>query len=57
MDRLIGIATPEGLLSEEYSPQLGRLLGNVPQAFSHIGLIMAATALEASEEHGRATSA
>jgi GH15 family glucan-1,4-alpha-glucosidase len=34
-----------GLLSEEYDPVAGTLLGNVPQAFSHIGLVNTALAL------------
>lgn len=45
MDRLVGVATPLGLLSEEYSPSHGRLAGNFPQAFSHLGLIRAADSL------------
>ncbi|MDN5849373.1 MAG: glycoside hydrolase family 15 protein, partial [Nitrococcus sp.] len=28
-----------GLLAEEYDPRQKRLLGNFPQAFSHVGLI------------------
>ena len=31
--------TMSGLLSEEYDPVEGRLLGNFPQAFSHVGLV------------------
>jgi pentatricopeptide repeat protein len=34
-----------GLLSEEIDPKDGKLLGNFPQAFSHIGLINAALTL------------
>lgn len=32
-------ATTVGLLSEEYDPVAKRLLGNFPQAFSHVGLV------------------
>jgi GH15 family glucan-1,4-alpha-glucosidase len=31
-----------GLLSEEYDPRSGRLLGNFPQAFSHVSLVNSA---------------
>jgi GH15 family glucan-1,4-alpha-glucosidase len=41
-DRLLGIRTELGLLSEEYDPGLGRLVGNFPQAFSHVGLVNSA---------------
>jgi GH15 family glucan-1,4-alpha-glucosidase len=34
-----------GLLSEEYDPAAKRLLGNFPQAFSHIGLLSSILAL------------
>ncbi len=37
--RLLGLCNDLGLLSEEYDPQAKRLVGNFPQAFSHIGLI------------------
>lgn len=46
MDRLAGIASDVGLLSEEYSPALGRQLGNTPQALSHLALVRAADALD-----------
>lgn len=38
-ERLLGIRNDVGLLAEEYDPAAGRLLGNFPQAFSHVGLI------------------
>jgi alpha,alpha-trehalase len=41
-DRLAGFANDLGLLAEEIDTQKGELLGNFPQAFSHIGLINAA---------------
>jgi GH15 family glucan-1,4-alpha-glucosidase len=34
-----------GLLAEEYEPRAGRMLGNFPQAFSHVGLINTAIKL------------
>ncbi len=46
MDTVLGVSTDLGLLSEEYSPEHGRLAGNFPQAFSHLGLIRAADALD-----------
>jgi GH15 family glucan-1,4-alpha-glucosidase len=48
-DRLVGLVNDVGLLSEEYDPDARRMLGNFPQAFSHVGLIN--TALRLS--HGR----
>jgi GH15 family glucan-1,4-alpha-glucosidase len=42
---LVGLANDVGLLAEEYDPVAGRLLGNFPQAFSHIGLVNTALAL------------
>lgn len=41
-ERLLRLRTPLGLLSEEYDPQRRRLVGNFPQAFSHVGLINSA---------------
>jgi GH15 family glucan-1,4-alpha-glucosidase len=34
-----------GLISEEYDPQAQRMLGNFPQALTHIALVHAAFAL------------
>ena len=45
MRRLVGTAGELGLLAEEYDARLGQLLGNYPQAFSHLGLIRAADAI------------
>ncbi|MFD9030841.1 glycoside hydrolase family 15 protein [Streptomyces sp. NPDC059567] len=44
-ERAVGCANDVGLLSEEVDPAGGQLLGNFPQAFSHIGLINAAWAI------------
>ena len=37
--RLVGLANDVGLLSEEYDPDTKRLVGNYPQAFSHVSLV------------------
>ena len=42
MERLCGLANDVGLLAEEYDPIKERMIGNFPQAFSHLGLIIAA---------------
>jgi GH15 family glucan-1,4-alpha-glucosidase len=41
-ERLLAVRNDLGLLAEEFDPRAGRLCGNFPQAFSHIGLINAA---------------
>jgi GH15 family glucan-1,4-alpha-glucosidase len=41
-ERLIALSNDLGLLSEEYDPLAGRLVGNFPQAFSHVSLINSA---------------
>src|SRR5258708_1755754 len=41
-ERLIGLANDVGLLAEEYDPVPGRLLGNFPQAFTHLALVHSA---------------
>ena len=46
MQRLLQIPNDLGLLSEEYDPVGERFVGNFPQAFSHLTLVGAATALE-----------
>ena len=37
--RLLSLRNDLGLLSEEYDVIRGRLVGNFPQGFSHIGLV------------------
>ena len=54
-ERLLSLRNDLGLLSEEYDPKLGRLVGNFPQAFSHIGLVNTALLLDAAlRKAGRA---
>ena len=40
LDRLLALRNDVGLLAEEYDPDVARQLGNVPQAFSHVALIL-----------------
>ncbi len=47
-----GFANDLGLLAEEVDTNTGELLGNFPQAFSHVGLVNAAWAITEAE-HGR----
>ena len=51
-ERLVGLANDVGLLSEEYDRRSRRLVGNFPQAFSHVSLIN--TALNLSRPEGPA---
>jgi GH15 family glucan-1,4-alpha-glucosidase len=51
-ERLLSLCNDVGLLSEEYDPRAKRLLGNFPQAFSHVGLIN--SALNLARAHGPA---
>ena len=44
MDRVRSIDSPLGLLSEDIDPKTGRMWGNFPQAYSHVGMIHAAFA-------------
>ncbi len=45
-EHVLGHASDVGLLAEEIDPRTGALLGNFPQAFSHVGLITAAWSIE-----------
>lgn len=49
-ERLLDLRNDVGLLSEECDPHTRRLLGNFPQAFSHVGLINTALNLARAEE-------
>jgi GH15 family glucan-1,4-alpha-glucosidase len=51
-ERLAGLCNDVGLLSEEYDPSVGRLVGNFPQAFSHVSLVN--TALNLARVEGPA---
>ena len=44
-ERLLLLRNDLGLLSEEYEPSTHRLVGNFPQAFSHLALINTASNL------------
>ena len=60
-ERLLGLRTPLGLLSEEYDCRTRRLLGNFPQAFSHVAMVNTAQNLSRhhhpAEERGGASPA
>jgi len=52
-ERLLTLRNDVGLLSEEYDAQAGRMLGNFPQAFSHVALVNAGYTLAATEADSR----
>lgn len=49
-ERLLAVRNDVGLLAEEYDPETKRLVGNFPQAFSHIALINSAYNLAHAEK-------
>ena len=53
-ERAAGYVNDVGLLAEEVDPESGELLGNFPQAFSHIGLVNAAWAISRAERKAKA---
>ena len=52
--RVAALANDVGLISEEYDPGHRRLLGNFPQAFTHVGIVNAARGLTAQHAANRA---
>ena len=50
LDRLLALRNDLGLLSEEYDPVGQRLLGNFPQAFTHVALVNSAFNLTRAEK-------
>ena len=53
-EKAVAFVNDVGLLAEEVDPQTGELLGNFPQAFSHIGLVNAAWAIAEAQRRGTA---
>ena len=50
-ERLLALRNDLGLISEEYDPRTGHLVGNFPQAFSHVELVNTATNLSQPPDH------
>ena len=56
-ERLLGLRNDLGLLSEGYDVEAGRLVGNFPQAFTHLTLVDAALTLDEGWCRGAGTGA
>jgi GH15 family glucan-1,4-alpha-glucosidase len=55
-ERLLTLQNDVGLLSEEYDPREKRLLGNFPQAFSHVAIVNSARYLSHALDLGKRSS-
>ena len=49
-ERAVAAINDVGLLAEEVDPGSGEMIGNFPQAFSHIGLVNAAWAIAQAQQ-------
>jgi GH15 family glucan-1,4-alpha-glucosidase len=56
-ERLLSLRNDVGLLAEEYEPRTGRMLGNFPQALTHMAIVNSARLLSISEHEARSASA
>jgi len=54
-ERAVAAISDVGLLAEEIDPVSGEMIGNFPQAFSHIGLVNAAWAIAQAEQRAGVT--
>ena len=55
-ERLRGLQNDVGMFSEEYDTKAKRMIGNFPQAFSHLGFIVSASHLSAAHPSPLATA-
>jgi GH15 family glucan-1,4-alpha-glucosidase len=56
-ERLLALSNDVGLLAEEYDPQAKRMLGNFPQALTHMALVNTARLLSIPVEHAKNAAA
>jgi len=56
-ERLLSLRNDLGLISEEYDPERKQLVGNFPQAFTHMTLIETAYTLARKERKVQAATA
>ena len=56
-ERLLALSNDVGLFAEEYDPRAKRMLGNFPQALTHMALVNTARLLSMPEHEARGASA